>query len=1104
MKVLSPFRFAGSSSIERGRPNSHPKMRDFGKSSNRSAVALHSRGRSNNRSNLHDADDTSPSEHYSTETFTPSSQYKVSEMVNPDGTVTVRNLVITVDGSWKCLQEERDYHQSSEGPSSRRSAASQSYSTFLPQINSASHSLSYSTLKSEIDLPSNRHSSDMVPELTPVASFDTSRSSRSSETSKAGKSRSDVSELSEAGAHELRRQRLAKSMNFAQKFGVQASPPLQTYTTKDDHLQQSPSSPRSLDSSQSSQIMLLMRSPVGTRTPTTPATQRQDLESPPRSLRPAAFVSHKNRKTGNSSKSKHVVFLDYESDSSDENISPAKGKSASDDESSVFRNVVTPSPEGSGKIDEILGPPPHPTFLLPNGDGADDGASKNSNRSAKSNGSGTMQRDVETPRIPIEIPPAQMSAAKYLSDEVQDADEEKTDTPFIHTVTVHKGSKGDKIGIFVGLKRFSYGKRLVVSRVAPDGKFANSGVDVGDIVVSINGKSMLERPSSQEAFDIVVAAPDRVTFVVQKQGDIEDARSISGSTISSISKDWGYASTPERRGSTMKSISKSVHEVREVENNFEQKMSPDGSMIVSKETEIWEPVPAKANESWKLSGALAVAVKKVSPSQSPGIKIGTREASIGRVLYVSEIHPSSPFVHTPLRVGDILLSINDVDLERNADVVGAYSALGKSTNEISIVARKAAESLNDFLQNRKELARLYSSKHAVGAKKNLENAGTEAVERSVSTEKNRELVQVKSAKAENSPTNHDRKSPNSVPQLFEFDEEAYGASLHGYNSSKYIRITKSHPQEEVGIHLMPVVTEWGNLLTVSKIMPRTIAARANISVGDAILAINGVDFRENADAKTAFAVMKRAMSDIRMELQPLSLFPTEISSKESKLKDNITVLEADSVGVVRTRTFDSNDDFISQTGTLKISGKLEAVPVGEEKWNAGTVRKTPVRNGLPESQDEDEAIIPSPTPKNHRKVWVTVKKSHPSEKVGISFAALERRLIVTNICPSGLLRGTPVLPGDTILSINGVDFSLDPDVKYASELVATATEDVLLEILKTGYAVDVDNNNSKSCFRRKFGCGQHKRQEYAVRLVRHSKEDDGETYDSSLADTIQF
>ena len=66
-------------------------------------------------------------------------------------------------------------------------------------------------------------------------------------------------------------------------------------------------------------------------------------------------------------------------------------------------------------------------------------------------------------------------------------------------MTVHKTSKTDKIGIYVHLENFSNGNRLVISKVAHDGKFTNTRIKKGDIIVSINGEDMIENPKLDKA-----------------------------------------------------------------------------------------------------------------------------------------------------------------------------------------------------------------------------------------------------------------------------------------------------------------------------------------------------------------------------------------------------------------------------------------------------------------------------------------------------------------------------------------------------------------------------------------------------------------------------
>lgn len=88
-------------------------------------------------------------------------------------------------------------------------------------------------------------------------------------------------------------------------------------------------------------------------------------------------------------------------------------------------------------------------------------------------------------------------------------------------VTVKKEGAKDKIGINVGLKDLACGVRLVVSKISPNGKFANSPIEMGDIVVSINGKKFLENPNPEDALgEYASCIVIRIRFPLQPHSDL--------------------------------------------------------------------------------------------------------------------------------------------------------------------------------------------------------------------------------------------------------------------------------------------------------------------------------------------------------------------------------------------------------------------------------------------------------------------------------------------------------------------------------------------------------------------------------------------------------
>jgi hypothetical protein len=77
-------------------------------------------------------------------------------------------------------------------------------------------------------------------------------------------------------------------------------------------------------------------------------------------------------------------------------------------------------------------------------------------------------------------------------------DEESNASPRVRNfdVAVVKNSPADKVGINVGVRATRQGNRLVVSKLSSTGLLADSNVQLGDIVTSINGYNFVAKPDS--------------------------------------------------------------------------------------------------------------------------------------------------------------------------------------------------------------------------------------------------------------------------------------------------------------------------------------------------------------------------------------------------------------------------------------------------------------------------------------------------------------------------------------------------------------------------------------------------------------------------------
>jgi membrane-associated protease RseP (regulator of RpoE activity) len=299
-------------------------------------------------------------------------------------------------------------------------------------------------------------------------------------------------------------------------------------------------------------------------------------------------------------------------------------------------------------------------------------------------------------------------------------------------------------------------------------------------------------------------------------------------------------------------------------------------------------------------------------------------------------------------------------------------------------------------------------------------------------------------------------------------------------------------------------TDFGRLLTVTRIKPNSKAEAAGLKTGDVVISINNEIFRDSTDLERAILLLKQAPGELVLEIQEISMYQPILPVNELVSEKEARIIEPLSVGVVRTRTFDSNDDFFRETESLKISGKVAGTTEeGKVNESAITVEASNVNgNGVFSSYDSIDHnqgtksrvlrmdnsdtsplhIRPRKSKNKPRKLWITVTKEHQRQQVGISFAAVNQRLLVTKVKRSGMLHGTPLVPGDTILSINKVDFRSDPNPEEAFRVVTASPVEVTLEILKTGYIADDHTSGIgiKSCLQGPFLCTRRKKEQYSL------------------------
>lgn len=537
------------------------------------------------------------------------------------------------------------------------------------------------------------------------------------------------------------------------------------------------------------------------------------------------------------------------------------------------------------------------------------------------------------------------------------------------------------------------------------------------------------------------AAIDSVTIVAYENPDLNDSMNDSTSEsaahtsiISSISKDqssfaYGKAPTPKRDKN-------SYYFAPEFENQRfgaqaatkNGAMTMDGSMLITKKSEITEPYSIQMNESWKISGVMVINIeKKTFSKEDTGLDIATKKISSGNVLYVANIKPQSVFLKTPLRPGDIIISINSVGFFDNADVFEAYAALGKEGKRLTLVAKKGEKSLNDFLLNRRGEANLPHSTSPGRSVNTTWTSETSGSTRSSASEgSSRET-----SKDDKSATDDSSKSSRQSNSSRKLD------------AARRITILKETPNDSIGLDVAKVETKWGTFLAISKIIPGSKASTTELKIGDIILSVNDISFRTNPDVAKVISLVREARGKVCIEIQKLSSFPPAAQADLNKsLNDSMEAEE------------------IEQSASLTKSGESSRYQTQSNSFDGGNSKQR--------------------VPKKRQKVLVTVTKDRPSQKIGLDFALLNDKLVVTDINPKGLLRNAPLVYGDTILSINGVSFRQEPVAKEAYDIIRSAPKKVTIELLKVEYYDHIPAKNdesgvsSKSCIP-SFMCRRRKK-----------------------------
>lgn len=374
------------------------------------------------------------------------------------------------------------------------------------------------------------------------------------------------------------------------------------------------------------------------------------------------------------------------------------------------------------------------------------------------------------------------------------------------SVTVRKDDPKEKAGI--RLESEANG-RVKVANIATNGLFADSEVEIGDIILSINGKRLSRGEGPEKLIDVIARAQSKVTLVVKK-GNMaprvpeKEKRDLSGTQDNNIKKkDTFY-------------LGQSQHK-------------EDGSLQFSKKGEA-------APKKKKIISTTISANKEDQPGdgeldETAGLELVVQK----KKLFVSHMGKESIFHTTDLEVGDRVLSINDCNFREFADAGYAAAIIRKANNAVTLVVQKGAKGFT-----------------AVGPSVQKEQKPTRqrSRSRSNSSRSGRTTGKKDKSSLKRMPkrSTHSTVSDDSTDSISEasFGDDDFEAVLPKHKDYKEVVIAapKSFSTQEVGLSFDQ---EKNKYIAVKKIEENSIFANTSLEPGDIVLEINDIDFRQKPD-----------------------------------------------------------------------------------------------------------------------------------------------------------------------------------------------------------------------------------------------------------------
>ncbi len=396
-------------------------------------------------------------------------------------------------------------------------------------------------------------------------------------------------------------------------------------------------------------------------------------------------------------------------------------------------------------------------------------------------------------------------------------------------VLVKKTRRNQMVGLKLERKRSHRGRdELVVSQVLPSGLFARTPLSVGDQILSINGVDFSERADTAEALSIFSKAEEDVMIRAWK------------------SREW-----IERR-------QQRLAQTRQLVETF----TIPPPKCVSPEFDD----SSYGGSTFGYQSAKKLTLKNFAESERLEFAVKCHHTHFGALLVAQGVSPSSRLAAIGLQNGDVILSINGVDLRKEGDTSRAMNLIQSSDGSIEIEYQRLGDSYDE-------------EESQIQRQESFAEDGTKCIRTETRNPDGSISVMIE----EIGPGNPvdvgigDRSSLSRQSDVSVTSGRDGSLNHRSWNSSSFtlnkledvkaskplfITVYKTSPSQDVGIRLEAS----GDGLHVKTISPSGLLVGKPILPGDKILSINSHDFRTSRNVRKAKSIISQSTKVVSFEI----------------------------------------------------------------------------------------------------------------------------------------------------------------------------------------------------------------------------------------------